>query len=57
MYKNQKRSGKKAEDYELLTKYVSEVSKLSENSKDEYYYQLSKQLKNPAKVQNLTGIF
>ena len=57
MYKNQKRSGKKAEDYELLTKYVSEVSKLSENSKDEYYYQLGKQLKNPAKEQNLTGIF
>ena len=57
MYKNQKRSGKKAEDYELLTKYLSEVSKLSENSNDEYYYQLGKQLKNPAKVQNLTGIF
>ena len=57
MYKNQKRSGKKAEDYELFTKYVSDVSQLSEKSKDEYYYQLGKQLKNPAKVQNLTGIF
>ena len=57
MYKNQKRSGKKAEDYELLTKYVSEVSQLSEKSKDEYYPQLGKQLKILSKVQNLTGLF
>ena len=35
---------KKAEDYELLTKAVFEVSELIENSKDEYYYRLGKQL-------------
>ena len=37
MYKNYKRNGKKTEDYELLTKPVSEVSQLIEKSKDEYY--------------------
>ena len=39
MYKNYKRNGKKTEDYELLTKAVSEVSQLIEKSKDECYYQ------------------
>ena len=30
-----------------MTKAVSEVSQLIEKSKDEYYYQLGKQLKDP----------
>ena len=47
MHKNYKRNGKKTEDYELLTKAASEVSQLIEKSKDEYYYQLGKQLKAP----------
>ena len=47
MYKNYKRNGKKTEDYELLTKAVSEVSQLIEKSNDEYYYQLGKRLNNP----------
>ena len=38
MYKNYKRNGKKAEDYEFVTMAVSEVSQLIEKNKDEYYY-------------------
>ena len=34
MYKNHKRNGKKIEDYELLTKAVSKVSQLIEESKN-----------------------
>ena len=48
MYKNYKRNGKKTEDYELLTKAVSEVSQLIEKSKDEYYYRLGKRLNDPS---------
>ena len=35
MYINYKENDKKAEDYELLTKAISEVSQLIEKSKDE----------------------
>ena len=38
---------KKTEDYELLTRAVSEVSQLTEKGKDEYYYQLGKRLNDP----------
>ena len=48
IYKNYKRNGKKTEDYKLLTKVVSEVSKLIEKSKAEYYYRLCKQLNDPS---------
>ena len=48
MDKNYKRNSKKTEDYELLTKTVSEVSQLIEKSKDEYYYRLGKQLDDPS---------
>ena len=47
MYKNYKRNGKKTEDYELLTKAVSDVSQLIVKSKDEYYYRLGKRLNDP----------
>ena len=47
MYKNYKRNGKTTEDFELLTKAVSEVSQLIEKSKDEYYYRLGKRLNDP----------
>ena len=47
MYKNYKRNGKTTEDFELLTKAVSEVSQLIEKSKDEYYCRLGKQLNDP----------
>ena len=40
---------KKTEDYELLTKTVSEVSQLIEKSKDEYYDRLGKRLNDPSK--------
>ena len=39
---------KKTEDYELLTKAVSEVSQLIEKSQDEYYYRLGKRLNDPS---------
>ena len=45
---NHKRNGKKPEDYELLTKAVSEVSQLIEKSKDEYYYRLGKRFNDPS---------
>ena len=48
MYKNYKRNGKKTEDYELLTKAVSEVSQLIEKSNDEYYYRLGKRINDPS---------
>ena len=49
MYKNYKTNDKKkTEDYELLTKAVSEVSQLTEKSQDEYYYRLGKRLNNPS---------
>ena len=48
MYKNYKRNGKKTEDFELLTKAVSEVSQLIEKSNDEYYYRLGKRLNDPS---------
>ena len=52
MYKNCKRNGvEKLRNYKLLTKAVSEVSKLIEKSKYEYYYCLGKQLND------LTGLF
>ena len=38
---------KKTEDYELLTKPVSEVSQLIEKSKD-YNYRLGKRLNDPS---------
>ena len=44
MQENCKRKDKKTEHYELLTKAISEVSKLIEKSKDEYYYCSGKQL-------------
>ena len=47
MYKSCKKNGKKTEDYEILTKTVSEVSQLIEMSKDEYYYRLGKRLNDP----------
>ena len=47
MHKNYKRNDKKNEEYELLTKAVSNVSQLIENSKDEYYYRLGKRLNDP----------
>ena len=47
-YKNCKRNGKKTEDYELLSKAVSEVSELTEKNKDEYYYRLGKRLNYPS---------
>ena len=43
-----KKNGKKTEDYNLLTKAVSEVSQLIEKSMDEYYYRLGKRLYNPS---------
>ena len=42
------KNGRKTEDYELLTKAVSEVSQLIEKSKGEYYYRLGKRLNNPS---------
>ena len=48
MYKNYKRNGKKIEDYELLTKALSEVSQLIVKGKVEYYYQLGKRLNDPS---------
>ena len=44
MHKNYRGKDKKAEDQELLTKAVSEASKLTKKSKDEYQYWLEKQL-------------
>ena len=46
MHKNYKRNAKK-EDYKLLTKAVSEVSQLIENSTGEYYYRLGKLSNDP----------
>ena len=46
MYKNYKRTGKKVDAYELLTKAVSEGFQLIEKSKDDYYYRLGKRLNN-----------
>ena len=49
MYKNYKRNGEKTDDYELLTKVVSEVYQLIEKCKDEYYYRLGAQLNDPSR--------
>ena len=43
-----KEKQQKPEVYELLTKAVLEVSKLIENSKDEYYYSWGKRLNDPS---------
>ena len=48
MYKTYMKNGRKTEDYELLTKAVSEVSQLIEKSKGQYYYRLGKRLNNPS---------
>ena len=48
MYKNYKRNSKKTEDCKSLTKAVSEVSQLTEKSKDDYYLQLRKQVNDPS---------
>ena len=48
MHKNCKRNGKKTEDYDLLTKALSEVFQLIEKSKNEYYYRLDKRLNDPS---------
>ena len=47
MYLNYKRNSKKTEDYELLSKAVSELCQLIETSKNEYYYRLGKRLNGP----------
>ena len=48
IYKSYKRNGKRTEDYESLTKAVSEVSLLIEKSKGDYYYRLGKRLNDPS---------
>ena len=47
MYKKYQRNCKKTQDYELLTKAVSEVPQLIEKSKRQYYYRLTKRLNGP----------
>ena len=44
---------KTPEDCQLLAKVVSEVSRLTEKSKDEYYSRLGKRLNDPSKSANL----
>ena len=58
MYKNYNRKSKKIENYELLAKAVSDISRLIEKSKDGYFNRFwANNQMTPAQAQNLTVEF